>query len=92
MFKAFYYFIFDNHGPFLMSMVLKCSSFPSCITRLNCRLNAPDRETYNVLSLTYVKEWVDVKLKWNPDDYGGIASIRVPSETIWLPDIVLYEK
>ncbi|KAK1886831.1 Neuronal acetylcholine receptor subunit non-alpha-3 [Dissostichus eleginoides] len=38
------------------------------------------------------QEWVDVKLKWNPDDYGGITSIRVPSETIWLPDIVLYEK
>ncbi|KAK5899923.1 hypothetical protein CesoFtcFv8_009350 [Champsocephalus esox] len=37
------------------------------------------------------QEWVDVKLKWNPDDYGGITSIRVPSETIWLPDIVLYE-
>ncbi|XP_061684649.1 neuronal acetylcholine receptor subunit beta-3a isoform X3 [Syngnathoides biaculeatus] len=36
-------------------------------------------------------EWVDVKLKWNPDEYGGIPSIRVPSETIWLPDIVLYE-
>ncbi|XP_028301601.1 neuronal acetylcholine receptor subunit non-alpha-3-like isoform X2 [Gouania willdenowi] len=37
------------------------------------------------------QEWVDVKLKWDPDDYGGITSIRVPSETIWLPDIVLYE-
>ncbi|XP_058496681.1 neuronal acetylcholine receptor subunit beta-3a isoform X3 [Solea solea] len=36
-------------------------------------------------------EWVDVKLKWDPDEYGGITSIRVPSETIWLPDIVLYE-
>lgn len=39
-----------------------------------------------------LKEWIDVKLKWNPDDYGGITAIRVPSETIWLPDIVLYEK
>uniref|UniRef100_A0A8C6NJV7 Cholinergic receptor nicotinic beta 3 subunit a n=1 Tax=Nothobranchius furzeri TaxID=105023 RepID=A0A8C6NJV7_NOTFU len=36
-------------------------------------------------------EWTDTKLKWDPDDYGGITSIRVPSETIWLPDIVLYE-
>ena len=39
-----------------------------------------------------LQEWVDVKLKWDPNDYGGITSIRVPSETIWLPDIVLYEK
>lgn len=39
-----------------------------------------------------VQEWTDYKLRWNPDDYGGITSIRVPSESIWLPDIVLYEK
>lgn len=38
------------------------------------------------------QEWIDYKLRWNPDKYGGITSIRVPSEIIWLPDIVLYEK
>ena len=38
------------------------------------------------------QEWVDVKLRWNPDDYGGVTTIRVPSESLWLPDIVLYEK
>ncbi|KAJ0002976.1 hypothetical protein NQD34_008125 [Periophthalmus magnuspinnatus] len=36
-------------------------------------------------------EWYDYKLRWNPENYGGITSIRVPSENIWLPDIVLYE-
>uniref|UniRef100_A0A4W6E6Y0 Cholinergic receptor nicotinic beta 3 subunit a n=1 Tax=Lates calcarifer TaxID=8187 RepID=A0A4W6E6Y0_LATCA len=53
-----------------------------------------DVDEKNQLMTTNVwlwQEWVDVKLKWNPDDYGGITSIRVPSETIWLPDIVLYE-
>ncbi|XP_045886587.1 neuronal acetylcholine receptor subunit non-alpha-3-like isoform X2 [Micropterus dolomieu] len=37
------------------------------------------------------QEWIDYKLRWNPEKYGGITSIRVPSENIWLPDIVLYE-
>uniref|UniRef100_A0A673M422 Cholinergic receptor, nicotinic, beta 3b (neuronal) n=1 Tax=Sinocyclocheilus rhinocerous TaxID=307959 RepID=A0A673M422_9TELE len=37
------------------------------------------------------QEWLDYKLRWNPENYGGITSIRVPSESIWLPDIVLYE-
>ncbi|XP_066431020.1 neuronal acetylcholine receptor subunit beta-3 isoform X2 [Eleutherodactylus coqui] len=37
------------------------------------------------------QEWVDLKLRWNPKDYGGITYIRVPSETLWLPDIVLFE-
>ncbi|XP_062998858.1 neuronal acetylcholine receptor subunit alpha-3 isoform X2 [Elgaria multicarinata webbii] len=34
--------------------------------------------------------WNDYKLKWNPDKYGGVQSIRVPSQKIWKPDIVLY--
>lgn len=38
------------------------------------------------------QEWTDYKLKWNPDDYGGVDYLHVPSEHIWLPDIVLYNK
>uniref|UniRef100_A0A3Q2YG73 Cholinergic receptor nicotinic alpha 3 subunit n=1 Tax=Hippocampus comes TaxID=109280 RepID=A0A3Q2YG73_HIPCM len=34
--------------------------------------------------------WNDYKLKWNPKDFGGVESIRVPSNRIWKPDIVLY--
>lgn len=37
------------------------------------------------------QEWVDMKLRWNPDDYLGITIIRVPSDRIWLPDVVLYD-
>lgn len=33
-----------------------------------------------------------MKLRWNPDHYLGITSIRVPSDSIWIPDIVLYDK
>ncbi|XP_028257194.1 neuronal acetylcholine receptor subunit alpha-5 isoform X2 [Parambassis ranga] len=37
------------------------------------------------------QEWVDMKLRWNPDDYMGITTIRVPSDRIWRPDVVLYD-
>ncbi|XP_053611533.1 acetylcholine receptor subunit beta-like 2 isoform X1 [Plodia interpunctella] len=36
------------------------------------------------------QKWFDYKLTWNPDDYGGVEMLYVPSEHIWLPDIVLY--
>ncbi|XP_010792817.1 acetylcholine receptor subunit alpha [Notothenia coriiceps] len=36
------------------------------------------------------QQWEDVNLKWNPQDYGGIKKIRVPSKDIWRPDLVLY--
>ncbi|CDQ99810.1 unnamed protein product, partial [Oncorhynchus mykiss] len=34
--------------------------------------------------------WNDYKLKWVPIDYDGLEFIRVPSNKIWRPDIVLY--
>ncbi|CAL8302624.1 unnamed protein product [Arctogadus glacialis] len=53
-----------------------------------------DVDEKNQLMTTNVwlwQEWIDYKLRWNPAEYGGITSIRVPSESIWLPDIVLYK-
>ncbi|XP_014055054.1 neuronal acetylcholine receptor subunit alpha-3 [Salmo salar] len=34
--------------------------------------------------------WNDYKLKWFPVEYDGLEFIRVPSNKIWRPDIVLY--
>ncbi|XP_056157950.1 neuronal acetylcholine receptor subunit alpha-3-like [Lampris incognitus] len=34
--------------------------------------------------------WNDYKLRWAPVEYDGIEFIRVPSNKIWRPDIVLY--
>ena len=39
-----------------------------------------------------LKEWVDYKLTWDPARYGGVDVLYVPSLSIWVPDIVLYNK
>ncbi|XP_035699253.1 neuronal acetylcholine receptor subunit alpha-4-like isoform X1 [Branchiostoma floridae] len=36
------------------------------------------------------QEWFDYKLNWQPEDYGNLTYIRVPSTEIWVPDVVLY--
>uniref|UniRef100_A0A914UYR0 Uncharacterized protein n=1 Tax=Plectus sambesii TaxID=2011161 RepID=A0A914UYR0_9BILA len=36
------------------------------------------------------QEWKDELLRWDPKDFGGIDSIRIPCDLVWLPDIVLY--
>ncbi|XP_019365651.1 PREDICTED: neuronal acetylcholine receptor subunit alpha-4 [Gavialis gangeticus] len=36
------------------------------------------------------QEWHDYKLRWDPLEYENVTSIRIPSELIWRPDIVLY--
>ncbi|MCP9260160.1 hypothetical protein DINM_003342 [Dirofilaria immitis] len=38
------------------------------------------------------QEWKDELLVWDPKEFDGIESIRVPCDLIWLPDIVLYNK
>ena len=40
----------------------------------------------------YFQKWIDDHLTWRPTDFGGIDTIRLPSETVWTPDIVLYNK
>nr|XP_020655456.1 acetylcholine receptor subunit beta isoform X2 [Pogona vitticeps] len=34
-------------------------------------------------------EWIDYRFTWNPADFEGITSIRIFSEDVWRPDIVL---
>lgn len=36
------------------------------------------------------QNWTDYQLQWNPKDYDGIKSIRIPIEKIWNPQIVLH--
>uniref|UniRef100_A0AC35FNW9 Uncharacterized protein n=1 Tax=Panagrolaimus sp. PS1159 TaxID=55785 RepID=A0AC35FNW9_9BILA len=35
-------------------------------------------------------QWTDAKLTWDPMKYGNITSLHIPSDIIWIPDIVLY--
>ncbi|XP_059377686.1 neuronal acetylcholine receptor subunit beta-2-like isoform X2 [Carassius carassius] len=34
--------------------------------------------------------WNDYRLIWDPEEYEGIRKVCLPSQHIWLPDIVLY--
>ncbi|CAG5084011.1 Similar to nAChRbeta1: Acetylcholine receptor subunit beta-like 1 (Drosophila melanogaster) [Cotesia congregata] len=34
--------------------------------------------------------WHDYQLQWDPSDYQGIQKLRIPSDKIWKPDIVLF--
>lgn len=36
------------------------------------------------------QKWYDYKLRWDPEEYGGVEMLYVPSEQIWLPDVVLF--
>ncbi|KAK0408386.1 hypothetical protein QR680_003923 [Steinernema hermaphroditum] len=35
-------------------------------------------------------QWYDYKLTWDPSKWNGIKKLHVPSDQIWIPDILLY--
>ncbi|KIH47898.1 hypothetical protein ANCDUO_22037 [Ancylostoma duodenale] len=37
-------------------------------------------------------QWSDRKLVWNPAEWGGVERVHIPSDQIWIPDILLYNK
>ena len=36
--------------------------------------------------------WNDQRLAWNPDNFDGIDSLTFFSDSIWVPDAMVYEK
>ncbi|XP_008836307.1 acetylcholine receptor subunit delta isoform X1 [Nannospalax galili] len=54
----------------------------------------------NLISLKEVEEtlttnvwidhaWIDSRLQWDANDFGNITVLRLPSDMVWLPEIVL---
>uniref|UniRef100_A0A8C2ZLE0 Cholinergic receptor, nicotinic, beta 5b n=1 Tax=Cyclopterus lumpus TaxID=8103 RepID=A0A8C2ZLE0_CYCLU len=53
-------------------------------------INVNEREQIMTTNCWLSQVWNDYRLMWDPEEYEGIKKIRLPSQHIWLPDIVLY--
>ncbi|XP_035035884.2 neuronal acetylcholine receptor subunit alpha-9-I [Hippoglossus stenolepis] len=54
-----------------------------------------DMDEKNQVLTTYLwirKVWYDAYLKWEKEDYDDLEMINIPSDLVWKPDIVLYNK
>merc|ERR1712098_482186 len=51
-----------------------------------------DYDPSDVLSAStwFKATWEDYRLKWDPDHYEGLTSIKVPASRIWTPDLSVY--
>ena len=47
---------------------------------------------YIAILLYILQDWIDYKLRWDPEEYGGIRVVRLPHDSVWKPDILLYNK
>ncbi|GFU25525.1 neuronal acetylcholine receptor subunit alpha-7 [Nephila pilipes] len=58
-----------------------------------CALSHKVPEEKNQIITTNVwlnLEWVDVNLRWNASEYGGVKDLRIPPWRIWKPDVLMY--
>ena len=60
------------------------------VIRLNMDVDKPNRPVLKpVLKMTswLRMSWMDFRLKWNPEAYGGLTNIRLPASKVWVPDV-----
>lgn len=47
---------------------------------------------FGSLKIFSQQQWTDVNLRWNPEDYGGIETLRISTDRIWIPDVLMYNR
>ena len=59
------------------------------VIRMDMDLTNDEQNQKPVLKMTswLRMSWMDFRLKWNPEAYGGITNIRLPATKVWLPDV-----
>ncbi|VDM26320.1 unnamed protein product [Toxocara canis] len=55
-------------------------------------INVDEKNQIMQTNVWLTLKWNDFQLRWDPANYGGIASMRVPQDKVWVPDIVLFNK
>merc|ERR1712110_1205178 len=64
------------------------------VSRLNMDVDKPNRPVLKpVLKMTswLRMSWMDFRLKWNPEAYGGLTNIRLPASKVWVPDVEVFD-
>ncbi|KAH7645929.1 neuronal acetylcholine receptor subunit alpha-7-like protein [Dermatophagoides farinae] len=50
-----------------------------------------DEKNQILISNLWLKfQWVDINLRWNPEEYGGVETLRIMTDRIWIPDVLMY--
>ncbi|CAF0824766.1 unnamed protein product [Brachionus calyciflorus] len=50
-----------------------------------------DEKNQILLTKVWVKHiWKDINLRWNPAEYANLTKVSIPSTSIWIPDIILF--
>ncbi|XP_004636553.1 5-hydroxytryptamine receptor 3A isoform X1 [Octodon degus] len=54
-------------------------------------LNVDEKNQVLTTYIWYRQFWTDEFLQWNPEDFDNITKLSIPTESIWVPDILINE-
>ncbi len=54
------------------------------------KLDLDEKTKMLVTSMWTRYVWHDMYMVWNPEEYNGVRSVRIGSQHVWLPDVMLY--
>lgn len=57
-----------------------------------CKCLQDERNQVLTTYLWIRQVWYDAYLKWDKEEYDNLEMINIPSDLVWKPDIVLYNK
>ncbi|CAL1526681.1 unnamed protein product [Lymnaea stagnalis] len=57
---------------------------------LNQLLDLDEKNQILSTSVWIYEEWKDEMLRWSPSDYDGQQAIMIPADSVWLPDIFIF--
>ncbi|XP_064461455.1 neuronal acetylcholine receptor subunit alpha-7-like isoform X2 [Ornithodoros turicata] len=53
-------------------------------------IDVDEKNQLLVTNIWLTLDWVDVNLRWDPKQYGGVRDLRIPPSKIWKPDVLMY--
>ncbi|PNI40586.1 HTR3A isoform 3 [Pan troglodytes] len=54
-------------------------------------LNVDEKNQVLTTYIWYRQHWTDEFLQWNPEDFDNITKLSIPTDSIWVPDILINE-
>ncbi|XP_026321862.1 acetylcholine receptor subunit alpha-like isoform X3 [Hyposmocoma kahamanoa] len=91
--KRLYDDLLSNYNKLVRPVVNTTDVLRVCIKlKLSQLIDVNLKNQIMTTNLWVEQSWYDYKLRWEPREYGGVHMLHVPSDHIWRPDIVLYNK
>ncbi|KAM4843051.1 acetylcholine receptor subunit epsilon [Thomomys bottae] len=88
--ERLYHHLFDDYDPGCRPVRVPEDTVPITLkVTLTNLISLNEKEETLTTNVWIGIDWQDYRLNYSKDDFGGIETLRVPPELVWLPEIVL---